>query len=188
MTEAGIMREADIEAETGSEAESDTEEDQESETDSETESEGALLEQTLTAEVDDIIVTLSGLLPDNAQVSVIPVDVSIEDRQVLLALDITIFDGNGEIFEPENDTVTVMIESAGITEEALVYYVPDDGAPQELSNNAQEGSVVFEAEHFSTYAVTTSEVSESDTVIASGTMANAAGTENEITWVLTAEA
>ncbi|MCD7752896.1 MAG: leucine-rich repeat protein [Lachnospiraceae bacterium] len=142
-----------------------------------------LVQQTLTLDADGATITISGLLPEDATVTAEPVDVKIEGKTVLLAFDISILyldaDGNETVYEPQDGAITVIIESDEITGSSDVYYVPDDGEPEELENEAEDGVVSFDAEHFSTYAVTSSE-----TVYASGTIANADGEADAITWTL----
>ncbi len=138
-----------------------------------------LTQQTLTANTDDAIITISGLLPEDAAVSAEPVDVEVEGKEVFLAYDIVIYYANGIVFEPEDGTIAVTIESSKITGNNDVYYVPEDGEPEQMESEAEEGAVAFDAEHFSVYAVTSSE-----SVYASGTMANADGAEDAITWTL----
>ncbi|MCD7864297.1 MAG: LPXTG cell wall anchor domain-containing protein [Lachnospiraceae bacterium] len=118
----------------------------------------ALEEQTLTVVMDDLTVTLSGQLPVDATVSVEPVDLEVEDREVQFALEISIYDADGNEFEPEDDTITVTVESEKITEGCTIYYVPDEGDLEEMTSETENGLVSFDAEHFSTYVgVTTSE-------------------------------
>ncbi len=139
--------------------------------------------QTLTVTSGDAVITVSGLLPENAVVTAVPVDIEIDGKEVLLAFDISITyqDANGEtvVFEPENGAVTVTIESAEITGGSDVYYVPDEGEPKQLETDSEDGTIAFDAEHFSTYAVTSS-----DTVVATGTIDNGEGVADAITWTI----
>ncbi|MCD7733284.1 MAG: leucine-rich repeat protein [Oscillospiraceae bacterium] len=143
----------------------------------------ALVMQTLTVQADDAVITVSGLLPGNAVVTAVPVDVEIDGKEVLLAFDISIMypDASGEmvVFEPNDGAITVTIESPEITGGSDVYYVPDEGEPEKLDNESEDGTIAFDAEHFSTYAVTSS-----DTIVATGTIANGEGVEDAITWTI----
>ncbi|MCD7745649.1 MAG: leucine-rich repeat protein [Lachnospiraceae bacterium] len=146
--------------------------------------EPALTQQTLEIISGDATITVSGLLPENATITAAPVEVEIEGENVLLAFDISIFyedaDGETVIFEPEDGAVTVTIESSEITDGSSVYYVPEEGEPEKLdTTETEEGLVAFDAEHFSTYAVTSS-----GSVVASGTIANGEGVEEAITWTI----
>ena len=136
---------------------------------------------TLTMETDGIILTISGLLPENATVSAEPVDVEIEGKNVLLAFDISILyfeaDGSETVYEPQDGTVTVTIEADEITGSSSVYYIPDEGEPEILENEAKDGVVSFDAEHFSTYAI-----AGDATVIVSGDC-SASETDN-VSWTL----
>ncbi|MCD7763293.1 MAG: leucine-rich repeat protein [Lachnospiraceae bacterium] len=146
-------------------------------------------ELTLGQQILDIIsgdatITVSGLLPEGAYITAAPVDVEIEGENVLLAFDISIYyensDGETVVFEPDDGNITVTIESSEITDGSSVYYVPEEGEPEKLdTSEAEEGLVVFDAEHFSTYAVT-----NSGSVVASGTIANGEGEEDAITWTI----
>ncbi len=112
----------------------------------------ALEEQTLSVTVDDLTVTLSGQLPVDATVSAEPVDLELEGQEVQFALEISIYDADGNEFEPEDDTITVTVESESITEGCTIYYVPDEGDLEEMASETENGSVSFDAEHFSVYA------------------------------------
>jgi len=184
------LTEAESEEETDSGEESETESESELETEPESEATGEVLleQQTLEVKSGDSTITVSGLLPEGAYITATPVDVEIEGEEVLLAFDISIFyeKENGEtvIFEPEAGSIAVTIASSEITDGSSVYYVPEEGEPGKLdTTDAVDGAVVFDAEHFSTYAVTGSSVS-SGTVVASGTIANGEGVEDAITWTI----
>ncbi|MCD8217179.1 MAG: leucine-rich repeat protein [Clostridiales bacterium] len=174
---------ADTEESSGSEA-ADTGESSDSQ-------EETLIQQTLTLVAEGSTVTLNGLLPEDAAMTAEPVDVEIEGMTALLAFDICIFDADGVEYEPEDDTITVTIESSEITGDSSVYYVPEDGDPEKLdTTEAAEGAVEFEAEHFSTYAVVDDTGSGSSgggegdtpTVVASGDC-SAAG-DGSVTWTV----
>ncbi|MCD8363841.1 MAG: leucine-rich repeat protein [Lachnospiraceae bacterium] len=174
--ESGTESESEIGSETEAEAESESETKTESET-----AEVVLTQQTLTSEADDAVITVSGLLPEDAFITAEPVNVEIEGQYVLFAFDISILysdeEENEVVYEPEDGAVSVTIESAEITGDSNVYYVPEEGEPEKLENEAEEGSVAFEAEHFSVYVVTSG-----DSTVASGTIENSDGTT--ITWVV----
>ncbi len=138
-----------------------------------------LTEQTLTATVGSVTVTVSGQLPEGAVVTASPVTVDNSTLDVLLAVDISIYYADGSVFEPEDETISVTIESDEIDGDNDVYYIAEDGDTEKMDSEAEEGEVEFDAEHFSTYAVTSS-----DTVIATGTMANGEGVEDAITWTI----
>ncbi|MCD7739226.1 MAG: leucine-rich repeat protein [Lachnospiraceae bacterium] len=142
-----------------------------------------LTEQTLEAVCDDIIVTVSGLLPEGARVEASLLDdVEIEDTTVLFAMNIAILLEDGTEYEPEEDTITVTFVSPSFdgkgTTVYTVYYVPEEGEPELLDTETGEGTVSFDAEHFSTYAVTASEEETATSIVASGTC----GTN--LTWTL----
>ncbi|MCD8074842.1 MAG: leucine-rich repeat protein [Lachnospiraceae bacterium] len=177
---------------TGAESEeaTDSESESEAETDSALESEAvgestgaaALVQQTLDVTSDATTITVNGLLPEGASITATPVEVEIEGENVLLAFDISIYyenaDGETVVFEPEDGTITVTIASAEITGGSSVYYVPEEGEPEKLDTaEAEDGAVAFDAEHFSVYAVTSS-----DSVEATGTITSTEG--NTITWTI----
>ncbi|MCD7833127.1 MAG: leucine-rich repeat protein [Lachnospiraceae bacterium] len=166
------------------ETEAETESAQELEAAGESNGTVALAQQTLDVTSDDTTITVNGLLPEGASITATPVEVEIEGENVLLAFDISIYyenaDGETVIFEPEDGTITVTIASAEITGGSSVYYVPEEGEPEKLDTaEAEDGAVAFDAEHFSVYAVTSS-----DSVVASGSIANGEGVEDAITWTI----
>ena len=107
----------------------------------------------------DVAITLSGRLPAGATAKAYPVNVSVTGQTILGAYDITIYDGAGEKFEPEGDTVAVSIQSqslAGVSG-ASVYHLQDESAkPQLVAKNvaASDSKVQFQAASFSIYVVT----------------------------------
>ncbi len=157
------------------EAESETEEDTEIALD---ESE-ALTEQTLSVKVDDATITVSGLLPEGAAVTATPVKVDNDELDVVMAFDISIYYADGTEFEPEDDTISVTIKSDEISSDNNVYYIPDEGDAEKINSEAEDGAVVFDAEHFSAYALT---VAEDATVVASGDCG--ATDEDDVTWTV----
>ena len=160
--------------------EASTEETSEAETETETATEGEtgdeaeeLVEKTVRAEVfadgsysrsadGGTEITLTGVMPEEATVKAYPVEVQIDDAVVLSAYDITIFDGDGEVYQPEDGAIQVKIEDAAVREaveedkEISVYHMEDEGAaPEEVGGVAKEdNAVVFDAESFSIYIVT----------------------------------
>ncbi|MCD8052091.1 MAG: leucine-rich repeat protein [Clostridiales bacterium] len=144
-----------------------------------TESASDLTQQTLTVKNGDTTITLSGLLPEGATVKAKPVDVDIEGKTVLMAYDISIYTADGTEFEPEDDTISVTIQSDEISGSNDVYYVPDEGDAEKIGSQSKDGSVVFDAEHFSTYALT---VAEDATVVETGDC-SAAG-DGSVTWTV----
>lgn len=108
-------------------------------------------------------ITLTGEMPKNAVVKAYPVNVEIESEKILAAYDITIYDEQGNVFQPENDAVTVKIETPEIQEalaettELNVYHMEDEQAAPEVVEEVvpEETAVSFEAESFSIYVVGT---------------------------------
>ncbi|MCD7770003.1 MAG: CAP domain-containing protein [Oscillospiraceae bacterium] len=116
-----------------------------------------LLTQTLTAATNGITVTLTGSLPENATVSITPVSYDDSEMEVLLAVDITIYNPDGTEFEPENDTIAVTIQSDAIDGNNEVYHITENGEAEKVSSDASDGAVVFDADHFSVYVVTSTD-------------------------------
>ena len=108
-------------------------------------------------------ITLTGEMPKNAVVKAYPVNVEIESEKILAAYDITIYDEQGNVFQPENGAVTVKIETPEIQEalaettELNVYHMEDEQAAPEVVEEVvpEETAVSFEAESFSIYVVGT---------------------------------
>ena len=166
--------------ETSEEASTEETSEAETETETETATEGEtgdeaeeLVEKTVRAKVfadgsysrsadGGTEITLTGVMPEEATVKAYPVEVQIDDAVVLSAYDITIFDGDGEVYQPEDGAIQVKIEDAAVREaveedkEISVYHMEDEGAaPEEVGGVAKEdNAVVFDAESFSIYIVT----------------------------------
>lgn len=106
-------------------------------------------------------VELSGKMPKNAIVDIVPVTVEIDGETVLSAFDIKIYANEkqrekGKTWQPAGKKVTVRIRDdvfgAG---EMNIYHISDDAQPQFIAEvTAEDNWVQFEAESFSVYAVT----------------------------------
>ena len=139
----------------------------------ETKTEMVLKEQTLVAEVFEnssysrnasgTTITLKGVMPEGAKVKAYPVNVQIDDEVVLAAYDITIFDSEGDIYQPQDGAIQVKIENTAVrealqqSEEVSVYHMENESAsPEEVSSvQTENNAVVFDANSFSVYVVTT---------------------------------
>lgn len=131
-----------------------------SEQTSETE-EPVFTEQSITVQVQDASVTLSGQMPEGAWVEASPVVVEIEGQTVLAAYDITILDTLGQTYQPQNGAVRVEIASAAVAQavseekKVSVYHMENvQDTPQEIYSSLTGNGVAFDAEHFSIYVVT----------------------------------
>ncbi len=110
---------------------------------------------------DETAITLSGMMPEDAIFTAEPVDLHIEGETVLAAFDITIYDGDGDEYQPEAGAITVQMENDSIREaidadaDLTVYHMEDvDAEPEEVAvAEADDGTVVFDAESFSIYIV-----------------------------------
>ena len=150
--------------------EEETEEALEEETEEalEEETESGLVEQTI-FDPNTPEVTVSGLMPENAELEAraitgaeleqIQNEIQSELEEGTLffinsAYDITIYDENGDVFEPDenNTTVTVEIDQIGIEENAAVdvFHKSDDGEiTVEDRVNVEDGAIAYDADHFS---------------------------------------
>lgn len=164
-TEESVAEETDFPEETwddqmDSVAETDEFIPQETESFVETE----ILEQTIRAGVygNDASITLSGKMPEGAVAEAYPVQVEIEGQNVLAAYDITIYDAESNVFQPEAGAIRVEIADAAVTEaldgeeDISVYHMENaDAQPQQIEEvNTQNQVVAFDAESFSIYVVT----------------------------------
>lgn len=105
---------------------------------------------------DAAVITLSGMIPEDAEVRAYPTTVET-GLDVLCAYDITIFLPDGSVFEPgAGEVVNVSIRSP-VLEEAVsgleVFHIPEEGEPAPVEAEVSEGTVSFDAEHFSVYAI-----------------------------------
>ncbi len=132
---------------------------------------GLYKDKTVTAEIftdssygsvlneNNTVITVSGVMPKDGYVYAYPVE--DEDESTLCAYDITVFDGDGNVFQPlGGDSLKVSIQSDVLKEEAIgegyhaeAFHIPEDGEPQRMSAKYIESGIEFSAEHFSTYAV-----------------------------------
>ena len=134
------------------------------------EEETGLTEQTIEASVDteekDVVITLTGEMPEEATASACPVDISMEGVNIISAYDITIYDADGQEFQPsEEKTLQVKIEDDAVRKaleentELEVYHLEDaEAEPEQVQEvNLEAAAVEFQAESFSIYAVVTPE-------------------------------
>ncbi len=113
---------------------------------------------------DNTKITLSGNMPENAVVKAYPAvlaDDILSDENILAAYDISIFDKDGNKYEPDAENpISVSIVSDMITEEKAkdisVYHMDNEEAePEAVKVGTVKGDeVTFEAEKFSIYVVT----------------------------------
>ena len=141
-----------------------------------TDDDTGLKEQLITAELytdatysepflTDTQITISGEMPENAYVKSYPVSYDIEGMSVIAAYDITIFEQDGvTVFQPQEQALNVtfsMQELADTDPDALaVYHIGDDGEEEITDITAEDGSVSFDAEHFSVYVISEHEDSD----------------------------
>lgn len=141
-----------------------------------TDNDTELKEQLITAELytdatysepflTDTQITISGEMPENAYVKSYPVSYDIEGMSVIAAYDITIFGQDGvTVFQPQEQALNVTVsmqELADTDPDALaVYHIGDDGEEEITDITAEDGSVSFDAEHFSVYVISEHEDSD----------------------------
>ena len=121
------------------------------------------------------IVRVSGLLPVDAIVEAIPVNVEIEGQSVLLAYDITIYENEekknaGISWQPDENGLSVEFISIALEqteEEVNIWHMEDAAETPEYVTAAPspEGSVEFVAESFSVYVVSATKLTS--TIVAS---------------------
>ena len=134
------------------------------------EEEIGLIEQTIEAFVDteekDVVITLTGEMPEGATASACPVDISMDGVNIISAYDITIYDADGQEFQPsEEKPLQVKIEDDAVRKaleentELEVYHLEDaEAEPEQVQEvNLEAAAVEFQAESFSIYAVVTPE-------------------------------
>ncbi len=105
------------------------------------------------------LITLDGLMPSDASVSVRSNDTDSEDT--LCSYDISILDGSGEEFRPiENEPITVSITNPSIKRAAAqnkklrLWHIDDSGLREEISGVRVSGdSIQFETPSFSIFEV-----------------------------------
>ncbi|MBP3761300.1 MAG: InlB B-repeat-containing protein, partial [Ruminococcus sp.] len=110
-------------------------------------------------EDDSQVITLDGLMPSNAAVSVNSLNEPPEKN--LCAYDISISDNNGENFQPQNgSSIKVQITNSNIAEAVAsnnklrLWHIDDDGVREEIHNfTIQDDTITFEASGFSVYEV-----------------------------------
>ena len=87
-----------------------------------------LTEQTIEASVDmedkDVVITLTGEMPEGATASACPVDISMDGVNIISAYDITIYDADGQEFQPSE-------------EKPLQVKIEDDAVRKALEENAE---------------------------------------------------
>lgn len=129
-----------------------------------------LTEQTISTSISGITVTVSGSLPEGCTLSVIPVSVDDDSLNVVLAVDISIYNADGSVFEPEAGTISTTITSDAIVDCDSVYYVPEDGEAIQVAAVVEDDVAEFEANHFSIYVVTSTDLDAgTSTVTVTGT-------------------
>ena len=134
------------------------------------EEETGLTEQTIEASVDteekDVVITLTGEMPEEATASACPVDISMDGVNIISAYDITIYDADGQEFQPSDEKpLQVKIEDEAVRKaleentELEVYHLEDaEAEPEQVQEvNLESAAVEFQAPSFSIYAVVTPE-------------------------------
>ena len=105
---------------------------------------------------------ITGKIPGNGIIEVIPATVSIDGEELVAAYDINIYTNEnqrkkGKTWQPAGKKVQVHWYNEAFVGELNVYHMNNDKAEYVTSVNAENGWVEFEAESFSIYAVTGTE-------------------------------
>lgn len=106
-------------------------------------------------------ITITGFMPDGATINAFPVNVEVPGQTVVTAYDITIYDAEGNVYQPD-DSVKVSIKDASLDQAASelnIYHMEDKDAKAELvtSTVQRAGAVSFDADSFSIYIVSSDE-------------------------------
>lgn len=130
--------------------------------------------------VDGVNITVKGMMPENATVEINPIstdyaedfleNVGEGNYQIFRAFDITIYDGDGNKYQPETDGGSVEITIGGMSElnqvddsDVDVIRVEHDNSVSTLHSDVDGEQVTFNSEHFSYLFIGTKESSGIDT-------------------------
>jgi hypothetical protein len=124
----------------------------------------------VTQEIMGTVVTVEGDMPKNATVSIKHVyakaaeqivNRSLEENEfkAYVAFDITIYDLNGNEYQPQDDNNTIKVTFKNVDEidqadeeaEIVVYRIEDDYSITKIDSSVSGNDVSFEADHFTTY-------------------------------------
>ena len=111
---------------------------------------------------------ISGMMPEGSYATMAEVQVEVPGREVVAAFDITIFDADGNDYQPVDGSVTVILSmNTAIPENAEVQHMETAEAdPETVAVTGQDGnSIEFEASHFSIYVIVTPEEHHTHTFI-----------------------
>ena len=128
--------------------------------------ESSLTEQSIEASVDteedNVVITLTGEMPEGVTAKACPAEVSMDGVNIITAYDITIYDADGQEFQPsEEKPIQVKIEDDAVRKaleenaELEVYHLKDaEAEPEQVQDvNLEPAAVEFQAESFSIYVV-----------------------------------
>ena len=98
-----------------------------------------------TEAADEMVIYVAGILPADAEVRAYPVQLEqeiIDGQNILLSYDITIFDENGDLYEPEEDTgmLTVSIQPEVLQADVNQAVLHDVDAEAEITDVSSEDS------------------------------------------------
>ena len=102
------------------------------------------------------MVTLDGLMPEDASAEVVDVTDQSMEENVVAAYDITITDGETEYQPGEEKPISVEITDPRISEEASLslWHILSDGSREEITDfTVEEGKISFDAAGFSVYEI-----------------------------------
>ena len=115
-------------------------------------------DDTFTETLDGVSVSITGVLQEGITAKAYPVEDA--DDSVITSYDITLFDGDGNVHQPENGAVSVTISDESIREamesgiDITVEHEAEDGSVDTVEISVlSDTSVTFNAESFSVYRV-----------------------------------
>ena len=117
-------------------------------------------------------ITVSGQLPVNAEIKAYPVEnIIMENEEILYAWDISIFDENGNLWEPEEgNTISVEFQDPELKDndtDYSIYYIPETGEskrPEKIDSQVTDAGISFTAEHFSIYALAKAQNAQANSI------------------------
>ena len=154
--------------------------------------------------IDGVVITVKGEMPENATVEIQPISLDYaeqildnagkENNEVFRAYDITIYDADGNKYQPQTDGGAVEITVSGIGElndvddsAVEVHRVEEGNGVTKLDSSVSGSDVTFESEHFSYIIISAEEtLPEESFTVQSGTKLATSAQATKYTRVSTA--
>ncbi|MBR5952607.1 MAG: hypothetical protein IKZ85_04985, partial [Pseudobutyrivibrio sp.] len=135
--------------------------------------------------IDGVVITVKGEMPENSTVEIQPISLDYaeqildnagkENNEVFRAYDITIYDADGNKYQPQTDGGAVEITVSGIGElndvddsAVEVHRVEEGNGVTKLDSSVSGSDVTFESEHFSYIIISAEETLPEDTYTVQG--------------------